>query len=118
MMNNPISDADSNQWWRENLGNLSLDEAITMIQNGQKLPWKRPRGGSDWEELSFHFQSTGTSIRHIARSDFASDQDDLEDYPFTSGSATINWFDFYSSSLMWSIEDKIRTTGFRLVRSK
>ncbi len=127
-MINPISDAVSDKrWWRENLGTLSLDQVISMIDNGQSLPWRRPRMifsitptssrvASDWEELSFQFKATGMIDRNLADTNFESDLDDLEDFPFDI--STRNWFRFHNKNMLWVTEDDRRQIGFRIVRNK
>ena len=74
------------------------------------------REASDWEELSRQFKATGTSFRAVSDSNFESDPDDLEDYPFDF--RTENWFSFHNENLLWATEDDKRQTGFRIVRNK
>jgi hypothetical protein len=115
-MKNPISDVVSNKrWWRENLGNLSLVQALSMLEKKQELPWIRRRHmESDWERLSSHFRSTGTSFRLVTDWNFETDPYDKFECDFYSE----NWFDYYNENLLWATQNIRRQIGFRIVRNK
>lgn len=124
-MINPISDAVSDKrWWRENLGNLSLAQVISMIDNGKRLPWQRPIASSvlvvssDAERLGDWGRRTGMGDRAVADSHFESDDDDMEDYIFSGGFVTRNWLRFHNVNLNWATEESRSRIGFRIVRNR